>query len=66
MKPDTKPERTEYLLRKVYLKYALEKRLLCIKNVFTMYTVKISQECVYTYAHNVNLLGRVEYKYQKE
>jgi hypothetical protein len=30
-----------------------------------MYTVKISQGHVYAYAHNTNLLGEAEYKYQR-
>jgi len=47
------------------LKHALEKRFLYIKNVFSMYTVKISQGHVYAYAHNTNLLGGVEHKYQR-
>jgi hypothetical protein len=31
-----------------------------------MYTVKISKELVYAYAHNINLLGGVEHKYQRK
>jgi len=34
--------------------------------VFTIYTVKISQEHVYyAYAHNTSLLGGVGHKYQR-
>lgn len=48
------------------LKYAREKTFLGIKYMFTMYTVEISQECVYAFAHKVNLIGGVEHKYQKQ
>jgi len=36
-----------------------------LKNVFTIYTVKISQGHVYAYAHNTSLLGGVGHKYQR-